>query len=140
MRSWIGVVGITILLTVGGTIWFREGRTAGQAISSPTSPAPAAESGVLGVDAFMKNVDNYRGMAQIEGVVGVRYIERQMFTLIDRQEVEKCGTVSCSTLILPVRWSGPLPGIGQIVRVKGRIDESGGKLVFTAHALEAMRP
>lgn len=94
---------------------------------------------VLGVEALMHAVDRYRGTVRVEGAVSAASAETQTLALIDTKELEKCGVTTCAPLSLPVRWSGNLPEIGQLVRVEGSVSEADGKLVFVAQTLQPMQ-
>ena len=92
----------------------------------------------LGVDELMKNVDSIRGTVQVRGVVGVILLQKQMFTLIDIEEYQKCGILTCAPLILPIQWQGPMPTVRELVEVKGEVQEANGKLVFDAMQISSV--
>ena len=91
---------------------------------------------VVGVEALMHDVDRYRGTLQVEGAVSAASAETQTLALIDTKELEQCGVTTCAPLSLPVRWTGTLPAVGQLVRIEGSVSESDGKLVFIAQTLD----
>lgn len=91
---------------------------------------------VVGVEALMHEVHRYRGTLQIEGAVSAASAETHMLALIDTKELEQCGVTTCAPLSLPVRWTGTLPAVGQLVRIEGSVSESDGKLVFIAQTLD----
>ena len=91
---------------------------------------------VIGVEALMHDVDRYRGTLQVEGAVSAASAETQTLALIDTKELERCGVTTCAPLSLPVRWTGTLPAVGQLVRIEGSVSESDGKLVFIAQTLD----
>ncbi len=106
--------------------------------AAETTASPQA---VLGVDEFMKNVDRYPGKVSLEGVVSAVAADRQAVSLIDCGEFQACGVTTCAQLTLPVRWPGPLPGVGDRVKIAGQNEEVKGKLMFVAEKLEqAARP
>jgi hypothetical protein len=100
------------------------------------SEAAALPQAVSGVDEFMKNVDRYRGKVRLEGVVSAVAPEQQAISLIDAQEFQSCGVTTCAQLTLPVQWRGPMPAVGDLVRVEGQAQEVKGKLMFVADKLE----
>jgi len=94
----------------------------------------------IGVEHFMRDVDEYSGVVQVEGVVSNVQADDQLFTLIDVREFEKCGVTDCAPLSLPVRWDGPQPAVKDLVKVRGRVEEMDGKLVFAAAGLIMSQP
>lgn len=115
-------------------------------VFSPGAGLQAAETAVspqkvLGVDEFMKNVDRYPGKVSLEGVVSGVAPDSAAISLIDCGEFQACGVTTCAQLTLPVQWSGPLPGVGDRVKIAGQTKEVKGKLMFVAEKLEkAARP
>jgi len=100
---------------------------------------PVAAHGVIpvvGVEQLMRDVDQYRGTLQVQGAVSAASAETQTLALIDTKELEQCGVTTCAPLSLPVRWTGTLPAVGQLVCIQGAVSESGGKLVFIAQTLK----
>lgn len=100
----------------------------------------AHASQVLDVAAFMHDVDRYRGVVRIQGVVNGVSSERHLFTLIDLREYQECRSTECATLSLPVRWSGAMPRLRSTVRVRGRTRSADGKLYFAAESVSMERP
>jgi hypothetical protein len=101
-------------------------------------PAEAALSvqAAPGVDDFMKNVDRYRGKVSLEGVVSTVAPEHQVVSLIDAKEFQACGVTTCAQLTMPVLWRGPMPAVGDLLRVEGQAQEIKGTLMFVADKLE----
>ncbi|MDP6357147.1 MAG: hypothetical protein QF473_18680 [Planctomycetota bacterium] len=95
---------------------------------------------VLHVDDYMRNIESYQDQVTISGVVSDTFAEQQLFTIIDTSEFERCLTTDCSLLYLPVKWKGEMPTQRDWVKVKGKISESGSKLVFAAETLEKLEP
>lgn len=131
-------LGLMVALVVAGTLWLgrsrtRENRTSG---TEGTEAKPSHSSTALGVEDFMRNVDKYPGERKVEGVVSSIPGKDGLLTLIDTQELEKCGVVTCSSLSLPVRWEGVAPALRDVVRVSGHVEKDGEKLLFVALALE----
>lgn len=106
-----------------------EGRTQGD-------PAPAVAPAVLAVHALVGDPDAHRsGPIALEGVVSAVSPSEGTLSLIDRREFEACG-LGCAERVLPIRWAGPLPEPGAVVRVEGEIQDATSGLVFVARTLE----
>ncbi len=102
----------------------------------PAEGTALSPQAVSGVDDFMKNVDRYRGKVSLEGVVSAVATGQQAVSLIDAKEFQACGVTTCAQLTLPVQWGGPMPAVGDLVRVTGQAQEVKGKLRFVADKLE----
>jgi hypothetical protein len=100
------------------------------------SEVAASPQAVSGIDAFMKNVDRYQGKISLEGVVSAVALEQQAIFLIDAKEFQTCGVTTCAQLTLPVQWRGPMPAVGDLVRVEGQAQKVKGKFIFVADKLE----
>lgn len=133
MKRWI--IGLLVLTAVGlGTyLIIRGGADVRQVGASPGSSATVEE---LDVELFMRDVDRFRGVVRVIGVVNTASAADQMLTLLDRREFEECGVTTCASLYLPVRWGGEMPSSGETVRIKGKTQSEGDKLVFVAQLLE----
>ena len=90
----------------------------------------------IGVDQLMRKPENHRGTLVVEGVVKSVSKKEQTLALIDVEEYRKCRVVTCSLLALPVRWSGEMPAVLDIVRVEGEVATVNGKMLFAARKLE----
>ena len=123
-------VAVITAMTIAFLLVFSlsQGLQAGEVAASPQK--------VLGVDDFMKNVDRYRGKVSLEGVVSAVAPEQQAISLIDSGEFQACGVTTCAQLTLPVQWRGPMPAVGDLVRIEGQAQEVKGKLMFVADKLE----
>jgi hypothetical protein len=122
------IVAAVTALALAFLLIFSPGLQAGK--------AAASRQAILGVDEFMKNVDRYRGKVSLEGVVSAVASEQQAISLIDAKEFQACGVTTCAQLTLPVQWRGPVPSIGDLVRIEGQAQEVKGKLMFVADKLE----
>jgi hypothetical protein len=128
---------VLFIAVVGGAFFLWRGKTSGNEPLAAEGVVQDTESEeVLGVEPFMRAVDNYRGPVRLEGAVSAVVPEDQALTIIDVGELERCGVVTCAPLYLPVRWDGDMPAVGDIVRLRGEIGESENKLIFIAGALE----
>jgi len=98
---------------------------------------PAVAAAPLEVDA-VKSSKLLPNTLEVIGVVARRGAPAGTFSLIDREEFRKCQSVSCANFLLPVRWSGKLPSITSVVKVKGAVrDTKEGKYPF-AESVEAV--
>lgn len=104
--------------------------------SASSIQAPSQAGAPLDVDELMKNVDQHRGRIQLVGVVSAVAADKTSLTLIDVSEYANCGKTSCALLKLPVRWSGSMPAVKDIVRLEGEVRDDAGKLLFVAARLE----
>lgn len=103
--------------------------TEAAAVQTAAQPGPAPQA--VGVDALMASPERYAGLVAVEGVVGKVFGERRAFTLIDVNEVQKCGTVDCAEVELAVianALDGTIPASTETVTVVGqwRHQEDGG--------------
>jgi hypothetical protein len=103
--------------------------------SSSTSPGTAKAERVLGVEELMKDVDEFRGTVNIEGVVSQASDDDDTISLIDLRELAQCGVTTCAEYTLPVKWNGRMPAIKDVVKMKGEIKEKDGKLLFFATSI-----
>lgn len=131
------VIGVA---AVGGALFSWQSRTS--RVESPAKGVvhPASSKAVLGVEEFMRDVDNHPGQVRLEGVVSAVAAEERALTLIDVAELERCGVVTCAPLSLPVQWNGEMPAVRDVVVLNGEVAESGGKLFFLANSLERIEP
>ena len=113
----------------------------GSASTADARPAEAAaDAAPIGVDEFMKNVEALRGEVVVEGVVSAVAEKERQVALIDLAEFERCSVVTCAESTLPVRWSGELPTVTERVRVRGKVEEDSGKLIFVAASADKLPP
>jgi hypothetical protein len=135
-------VGLVLIPLVAGALllWQRQARDAAPLAAATDTAASSGTTELLGVEQFMQGVDNYQGPVLVEGVVSAVAADEDALTLIDLTELERCGVVTCAPLSLPVRWSGPMPAVVDVVRIRGEVQDSGGKLFFLASTLEKVEP
>ena len=125
--------GVVIALAAGGLYWQTRPEAPAGAV-----PHPAGRDAALMVDDLRDNPDRFQGETQVLGVVGGASAARQLFGLIDRREVEACGQLDCPEFILPVKWGGEAPTVGETVSVRGTVKKTDEGLVFVAS--EVNRP
>jgi hypothetical protein len=127
------IVAVITALVVALWLVSSSGLQAGEVVAS--------NQAILGIDDLMKNVDRYRGKVSLQGVVSAVTPGQQAIYLIDAKEFQACGVTTCAQLTLPVQWRGPMPAVGDLVRVDGQAQEVKGKLIFVADKLEqVVRP
>jgi len=98
---------------------------------------PVLAAAPLEVDA-VKLSKSFPNTLEVVGVVARRHTSAGTFSLIDREEFRKCRSVGCAKFLLPVRWSGKLPSITSVVKVKGAVrDTKEGKFLI-ADSVEAV--
>jgi hypothetical protein len=132
---------IGVLVVVG--YWQAHSQPLAQAAATPaTQPAAASTTqpaaSMLGVEEFMRNVDQHRGPVSVVGIVARATEADRLVVLIDTKEFEDCGRTTCASLALPVRWSGTMPQVSQRVQADGQVQEVAGKLVFVASAVRPL--
>jgi len=126
--------------TGAGLVWFGRGISGTLAVDKTPSTAPSTQP-ALGVEELMKHVDGHREIIVVEGVTSAASPSDQQQSLIDRHEFEECGLAGCAAYVLPVRWSGAMPAVKDIVRISGEVKDAGnGKLVFVAISVEDGEP
>lgn len=123
---------ILAMVAVAGAAW--QGR---MAAASGDGPQPSQR--VLGVDEFMTQVDDHKGPVLVQGVVSSASPDQKILALIDSKEFEACGVTTCARYTLPVSWGGAMPSVRAVVRVRGQVQETDGKLVFVATAVDTTR-
>ncbi len=132
MQGYAKPLSIAVITAIFLVFSIGQGLQAGEVAASPPK--------VLGIDDFMKNVDRYRAKVSLEGVVSTVAPEQKAVSLIDAKEFQACGVTtcaqSCAQLTLPVQWGGPVPSVGDLVRLEGQAQEIKGKLMFVADKLE----
>ena len=103
----------------------------------PEGSEKVSTASVLGVEEFMRNVEQYRqGSVTVEGVVSTVNAENQLVGLIDTREFQECKVTTCSALTLPIHWSGSMPKVQEMIQVKGKLQEKDGRFVFLAQKME----
>jgi hypothetical protein len=137
MRPVLIVVTSLLLLGGGGVFLWQQRHPETPPGAGSRWPTDEADE-VLGVEAFMRNVDDHRGTVRVEGVVSAVAAADRTLTLIDVAELKRCGVVTCAPLSLPVRWNGPMPSVPDVVRLTGEVQDQHGKLIFLASTLEKL--
>lgn len=92
-----------------------------------------------GVEKFLKEAKADGMVVAVMGVVcKVNPVEKR-FGLSDSKKFGCCATPeNCITGVLPVEWQGQLPKDGATVRARGKVVDSGGKLLFKADDVKVL--
>lgn len=150
MKARVLILSAIGLAVVGGLFYATRSRPQSQRISAQpveskaevsrnevvAKPSETHENAPLMVDDLRAKADQGKDTISVLGVVGGRNAERSIFGLIDKREVEECGTVSCPEFLLPVHWSGDMPRMREIVVVSGTLAQSSTGLVLVAEKVE----
>ena len=128
MKARIAIIALAMLVPVHVV--------AGAERVQPAASGSVQPAAVLEVSTLMREIDKHKGPVRVEGVVSRVFPKDQKLGLIDAAEFRKCGVVTCADMVLPVRWSGAMPEVKNLVRLEGEIRDAGGKLEFVARSLE----
>lgn len=81
----------------------------------------------------------YSGTITVSGVMaGTSSQNPGIFGIFDLKELQ-CTTPNCNKLYLPVSYQGPLPKLGDEVRVSGSFMKTGDGFIFSASDLTVVR-
>lgn len=86
----------------------------------------------IGVRALMESPESYKSQVQVAGVVSQVVTDSKIFGLIDLEEFKTCQKVTCASLVLPVKWDGNMPEVGQTLSAVGEIQKEGKRFLFKA--------
>jgi len=122
MRFLVSAVLLTLVILAGpGTALCQEPRSA-----------------AVGVRELMQDPEGFPQAIEVSGVVSQVVAEAGLFGLIDVKEFKTCQKVTCASLVLPVRWDGPLPEVGTELLVTGKIRNDGERYLFAASDLKTV--
>ena len=106
---------------------------------SPSQDTSTSWSKVLRVNDIQADPSSFTDTITINGVMaGVSQTDQKLFGLVDTAEVKACKSVGCSTFILPVKYDGKLPQVGDEVNVTGSFVGSDNDLVFIATSFKVL--
>ena len=94
----------------------------------------------VGVRALMKSPEKYSQQIRVSGVVSQVVEDAKILGLIDLEEYKACNKVTCASLVLPIRWEGLMPEIGQQLMLTGKIQKEGERYLFIASDLVVASP
>jgi len=81
----------------------------------------------------------YSGTITVSGVMaGTSPQNPGIFGIFDLKELQ-CTTPNCNKLYLPVRYQGPMPKLGDEVRVSGSFVKTSDGFIFSASDLTVVR-
>ena len=82
---------------------------------------------------------SYTGIITIAGIMGgISQQDPSIFGIMDVKELQ-CTTPGCNKLLIPVKYQGKLPVLGDEVKVTGSFVNLGGGLLFTAQDVKVLR-
>lgn len=136
MKYLVAMAIIVVSVGAGLLAWNRLDQKPDRVSATRNDQNRTVGPALLGVDTFVRNVDSYRETVQVQGVVSSVAPAQQLFSMIDTAEYERCGTVLCPSLVLPVHWGGAAPRAKETVKVTGKVEEMRGKLVLKAQSVE----
>lgn len=85
------------------------------------------------------NPSAYSGTITVSGVMaGVYRPDPTIFGIMDLKELQ-CKTANCNKLIIPVKYQGPRPVLGDEVRITGNLVNSGQGYLLVAQNLKVVR-
>lgn len=104
-------------------------------VSGPASPEPKTAD-VLHVDDIAQDPDKFSGPIRLQAVVSGVNKKEQVITVIDVREFERCNSVSCCEIHLPVKIAGTLPSVRSKIHITARIVEGEKGLILEAESVE----
>lgn len=98
-----------------------------------------SETKALTVTEVGGNPAAYSGTITVTGIVaGVYRPDPTIFGIMDLKELQ-CKTANCNKMIIPVRYQGQQPVLGNEVRITGNLVNSGQGYLFVAQNLKVVR-
>ena len=94
----------------------------------------------VGVRTLMKSPEKYSQQMRVSGVVSQVVEDAKILGLIDLEEFEECNKVTCAKLVLPIRWEGTMPEVGQQLTSTGKIQKEEERYLFIASDLAVVSP
>ena len=112
---------------------------AGLILSGATLLSACNEARALNVNEVGSDPAAYSGTITIVGVTkGFATADATVFGIMDLKE-KQCNTPNCNMTMLPVRYQGSLPAIGDEVQVTGSFVQVQGGYLFAANDLKVVR-
>jgi hypothetical protein len=95
----------------------------------------------VGVRILMKSPEKYSQQIKVSGVVSQVVEDAKIFGIIDLEEFKACNSVTCcASLVLPIRWEGTMPEVGQQLTSTGKIQKEGERYLFIGSELVVASP
>lgn len=97
------------------------------------------DADALQVNQVASDPAAYSGTITVTGIMaGTSPQDPGIFGIFDLKELQ-CTTPNCNRLYLPVRYQGPMPKLGDEVRVSGSFLKTSGGFIFSASELKVVR-
>ena len=97
------------------------------------------DADALQVNQVASDPAAYSGTITVSGVMaGTSPQNPGIFGIFDLKELQ-CTTANCNKLYLPIRYQGPMPKLGDEVRVSGSFIKTGDGFIFSASDLTVVR-
>ena len=109
-------------------------------IAATSFAAGAEQVAEVGVRTLMNAPEKYTEEVRVSGVVSQVVEDAKILGLIDLEEFKDCNKVTCAKLVLPVRWDGTMPEVGQQLTSTGKIQKEGERYLFIANDLVVVSP
>ena len=112
---------------------------AGLLLTGATLLSACNEARALNVNEVGSDPAAYSGTITIVGVTkGFAQSDATVFGIMDIKE-KQCNTPNCNMTMLPVKYQGSLPAIGDEVQVTGSFVQIQGGYLFTANNVKVVR-
>jgi len=93
----------------------------------------------LSVNEVGSDPGAFAGTITVTGVMGgVSQQDPTIFGIMDKKELQ-CKTQNCNKVLIPVKFQGKLPVLGDEVKVTGRFARVGDGFVFAAEKMKVVR-
>ncbi len=98
-----------------------------------------AETSALNVNDVAFDPGAFAGTITLAGVTaGFAPNDQTLFGIMDLKELQ-CNSPNCNKKILPVRFTGKVPDLGDEVRVTGSFVAAGNGYLFASEQVEVVR-
>ena len=98
-----------------------------------------AQSPAHAVNDVASDPAAYAGTITISGIMGgTSRMDPAVFGIMDVKELQ-CTTPGCNKLFIPVRAAGPIPALGDEVRVTGAFKNEGSGYIFVAEKVKVVK-
>ncbi|NIA21625.1 MAG: hypothetical protein GWP05_06605 [Anaerolineaceae bacterium] len=132
----VAVVLAAVVVAAGITYSFIRQEDGPVDRGPPVTAGPDSSSKIVQVDDLAKSPEDFKGRIVLRAVVVGLKESEGVFGVIDSREFESCGRLTCAETILPVRFSGRLPGLKTVVEITGRVVRGEKGLIIDAEGVE----
>jgi hypothetical protein len=108
--------------------------------AAPSFSSESEQFAEVGIRTLMKSPEKYSQQIRVTGVVSQVVEDAKIIGLIDLEEFKACNKVTCASLVLPIRWDGIMPEVGQQLTTTGKIQKEGERYLFIANDLVVVPP